>query len=114
MLIAEDIRQCWMSALENLSVAEELDKEGNFHEAVDKAIWAVILGSGAATKLSEELKDAALKDTASSVLADWVERRMAVDGGKRHCTTKETLQWAVKSLQRLYDAAPLDVLPPLR
>jgi len=114
MLIAEDIRQCWESALKNLRDAEKLEREENFHEAVDQAILAVMLGSGAVMKLSAELKDPALKDTASSVVADWVERRMAIDSGKQRYTTGETLEWALKSLERLYDAAPLGALQPLK
>jgi len=110
MLLKDEIRQCWESALKNFSDAEKLEKEEHFREAVDKALWAVSLGFETIMKLSEELKDPALKDTATIVIADWVERRMAIDAGKQHYTTKETLEWAFKSLKRLYDAAPLGVL----
>jgi hypothetical protein len=114
MLIKEEIRRCWESALKNFGDAEKLEKEGNFHEAADKALWAVMLGFETIRKLSEELKDPALKDTALIVIADWVERRMAIDAGKQHSTIKETLEWAFKLLTRLYDAAPLGVLQPLK
>lgn len=115
MLIKEEIRRCWEGALKALRDAEKLEKEGKFHEAVDKALWALLLGFEAVISLSEELKDPALKDTAIIVVSDWVERRMGLDAGREHHTTKETLEWAFKWLRRLYDAVPLGVLQePLR
>ena len=65
-------------------------------------------------ELAEKLEDPALRDTAITVIADWVERRMAIDAGKPHPTSRETLEWTYMLLKRLSDVAPLGILRPLK
>lgn len=114
MLIKEEIRKDWENALELISAAEKLREDGAYQEVINQVDSAVLSGINAIKKLSVELKSPELEDKASIVIYDWGERAISISQGKRHPTTKETIEFGFKLLNNLYDAVPLGALKPLK
>jgi hypothetical protein len=99
----------WEEALNHFRNAEELLKNGNSQEAVGEANLSVIFfGFHAILELSKELEMPDLSVYAWNVVQDWCER------SKKHHIPEKIIEWARKTLKRLYDECPPDTFPPLR